>query len=153
MSAVPGQSNHALQYALRLLGRRSYTEAQVREKLEKRSRDTGLVDQVINKLINLRCLNDKSFTENYIRFRSQQSPRSLAYLTSELKRKGIEKDMIIDAWNSSNVTDENLCREAAQRKIKSLSQESDQKKREKLIRFLASRGFSWDTINKVIPGK
>ena len=75
----------------------------------------------------------------------QKSKRAIA---SELRRKGIEEEIIQEVL--SETSDVENVRLIAEKKVKSLRQENRTKARLKLGNFLGRRGFNWETIRAVV---
>ena len=135
-SAKLRQSNAPVAAALRLLAYRARSEKEVRDRLGKRFSATE-VDVVIKKLKDWNFLDDTQFAKQYIESRSRSRPRSRRLIQLELKRKGIVTDYELLA------TDYELARLALEKK-------KNLKSRDQTIRFLHSRGFSWEIIQRVL---
>jgi len=83
--------------------------------------------------------------ENRLRFK----PRSLRLIKLELKQKGIAPETI----NNLELTIDNdleSAKKLVEKRIERLKGLPKQKIYEKLGRYLASKGFNWDTIKKSI---
>jgi SOS response regulatory protein OraA/RecX len=79
-------------YALKLLARRDYSIADLREKLE--SRFGEIPGDVIDRLIQKKFLNERQYVENYI---SRRKARGKAVLRAELEMRGVPKTLIDEA--------------------------------------------------------
>ena len=79
-------------YALKLLARRDYTIADLRKKLE--SRFGKFPEEVLERLIQKKFLNERRYVENYI---SRRKPRGKAALRAELEMRGVPKALIDEA--------------------------------------------------------
>jgi regulatory protein len=127
-----------------------------------------IIDAIVEKLKKYKFINDEEFARIWIEQRLRFKPRSIFFLKRELLSKGVDKD-IIDAQISnfqfpisnelenaqeSENNDKDLDLESAkilaQKKMKRYENLPKQEQREKLGRFLASKGFNWDTIKKTI---
>jgi len=107
----------------------------MRDYLVKKSYPTSEVVSTINRLKELDLINDKKFTSELILARSHSKPKGKKALIIELKRKGIDaEDLDID--------EDELAKKALEKKKpRSFEQAS---------RFLYSRGFSWNTIERTL---
>lgn len=93
-------------------------------------------EELIKKLKELRLIDDEVFTKWYVEQRNTFRPKGRRMLEMELRRKGIKTKVETD------LSEMELAKRALKKK-KFLD-------KEKSIRFLASRGFSWETIEDVI---
>jgi len=152
--------NKLFNYALRLLGRQQYSVAGMETKLaaylQKRKLLESSTAQVIERLLKLNYLNDAQFASMAIAASLRRKPQGLTALRNNLKLKGIPADIIKEVIKKADIDEQLYARRAATKKLKLLGGEhprhSAQAQKEKLIRFLAARGFSASTIYKVIDG-
>ncbi len=157
-----------MDYALFLLGRQRYTVEEMRKKLSARvvkiNRKQNLETEngektpaVIARLQELNLLNDEEYAELYIRDQQQKKPQGLRLLKRNMAQKGLSKDIINEAVNafSEDLSEKEyeLAKYAAQKKLKSLTKYPQQKQREKLGRFLASRGFASNIIFRILGNR
>lgn len=145
--------------ALQLLSRRTYTVHQISERLMARlkkwrkSDQTDVIDKVIERLIELKYLDDQRFCEQWVEERSRLRPRGKYLLSQELRRKGIEKELLEGFWESEKGTtfDElPLALELIERKLPRLKKYENWELKQRLYRFLASRGFSLNVIREAL---
>ncbi len=128
-----------MEAALRFLSYRARSEKEVRDKLKKRFSPEE-IDLVVEKFKEWNLLNDAQFAQNYAESRARSKPRSHRLLQLELQRKGVKLDYDLPA------TDLELAQAALDKK-KTL------KTFEQAVRFLQSRGFAWEVIEKVLKGR
>ncbi|MDE5562383.1 MAG: RecX family transcriptional regulator [Clostridiales bacterium] len=103
--------------------------------------DKAIIMQTIDKLVAYHYIDDYLYAQTYIRSKSKKY--GSFRISAELKQKGIAQsviDELLDDAPEDNITD------IAQKYIRS-HKSAD---RQKLKRFLAGRGFSWDSINSVV---
>lgn len=103
--------------------------------------DKAIIMQTIDKLVSYHYIDDYLYAQTYIRSKSKRY--GSFRISAELKQKGIAQsviDELMDDAPEDNIT------EIARKYIKS-HRSAD---RQKLKRFLAGRGFSWDSINAVV---
>jgi SOS response regulatory protein OraA/RecX len=170
-----------MDYALFLLGRQRYTVAGMRKKLNARvvkinrsakmtltaseisfpgsgaTEDGEKIPAVIARLQELKLLNDEEFAELYIRDQLQRKPQGIRLLKRNMAQKGLEKAVIQQAVSETSddlpATEYKLAERAAQKKLRTISKNPPKKQREKLARFLFSRGFSSSVALKVVNSK
>lgn len=131
--------------ALKLLSSRPRSSQEIKKRLLSKSENTTLIDQIISDLANQKLINDTEFTKWYIESRSRSRPRSSMLLKRELKQIGISESDFGDSVDNFELA--KLAYEKKKRLWEKLPAKSH---KEKAIRHLQSRGFSWDIINKVI---
>lgn len=144
--------------ALRFLSFRVRSEKEIREYFKLRIKNHELrikeemVDKIIEKLKKYKFLNDEEFARIWIEQRLKLKPRAWRIIEFELKRKGISDEIIKSQLTIDDLqlTNEKMARDLVQRKLKRYENLSKQEQREKLGRFLAGKGFNWDTIKKAI---
>lgn len=101
----------------------------------------AIIMQTIDKLVAYHYIDDYLYAQTYIKSKSKKY--GAFRISAELKQKGIAQsviDELMDDAPEDNITD------IAQKYIRS-HKSAD---RQKLKRFLAGRGFSWDSINSVV---
>lgn len=152
--------------ALRFLSFRPRSEKEVRDNLAKKKsfgRGSGpseaTIELIIKKLKDYKFLDDLEFAKMWVQDRSLLKLKPLRVIKFELKQKGITEEIIEQVLSDSKEDEKDLEKAKkiidkkiskylpAGRQVKGLEK---QKIREKLGRFLASRGFDYDTIKKSI---
>ncbi|MEX2535450.1 MAG: regulatory protein RecX [Trueperaceae bacterium] len=139
----------AWSYALTLLSRRSYTVAEVSERLVRRQASTEVIDEVILRLKHYRLVDDEAFAEAYVRTHSARKG-SLA-LRFELRRKGVPEEVSESALQP---LDEAAQTESAvsllNRQAWRLKGGDERRNRARAFAFLARRGFPGDTVSAAL---
>ena len=102
------------------------------------------VEQVLNRLIEKKYIDDEKFAKFWIENRNQRKGSSIKKLKSELFSKGISSDIIEQVLDESNRNDEDEIQKIISKKAKRYTDE------QKLIAYLARQGFSFDEIKKAI---
>ena len=136
--------------ACRSLARRRLTEAEIRRRLLKRHCEDD-INEALKKLKEYRFLDDEALIADYTRDRLKLSPRSAKLIEVELSRRGIEPDDFRRIFEREFPEYDEL--ETAHRalvtKFKSLMKSTPQGRRERALRFLRSRGFSYEVMRAV----
>ncbi len=134
-------------YACWLLARRNYSQKELLEKFNTRFiPNEEVFIAALEKLQKLRLQSDENFTGAFIRSHPGWGRRRLII---ELKRRGIEEEMIEDSLPSED-SEVDRAREALGRKLKGEKVPEDFKERQKLSAFLARRGFDLDVIRELV---
>ncbi len=124
--------------ALRLLGYRGYSVAQLRKKLLEQG-SPGEVEQVLDQLLGWGYLNDLALAQGYLR--THQGRWGKGRLVHKLQEKGIEPHTIALALAELGPADEAV-KVASQLLERHISRHRWERLR--AIRFLAGRGFSFE---------
>ena len=140
---VHNQQNKCYAAALKMLIRREHSQLELSNKLNLKGFDEVDIKHSINLLIKEKYQSDERFSEAFILMRYNQG-KGPVIISLELKKRGIESfDLSIFDWF-------NLAKEVREKKFgKNLP--SDYKAQAKQKRFLKSRGFDFDQINKAFP--
>ena len=125
-------------YACWLLSKKEYSKKELSKKLASKEYSLSEINETIDRLSTLNYLNDARFSEIFARSRKHKSNRAIFY---ELKQKGITADQascaIEELEDEENRAYSLIC------KMGSLD-------KEKIIKRLLYRGFSYDCISKAM---
>jgi len=144
-----------LAYAVTLLAKRRYSVAEITKKLSsKKIWSKEEIQEVIDKLLNLKYLNDAEYVSLYIDDQLRRKPQGIKIVKMNLKNKGLDSALvnkIILEKEGSELLDEvaNI-RKLIEKKESKLSKFPTEKRKEKLYRFLISRGFSPSKISELL---
>lgn len=134
--------------AIRYLGYRPRSEAELRDRLRQRGFDDENIEAVTSRLKEQGLVNDTAFAQFWRDNRQSFSPRSRWLTQLELRRKGIASDIIDQTVEA--IDDDDGAYQAALRKIQSLSRSDYQSFRRRLGEYLRRRGFSYEVINRTV---
>jgi regulatory protein len=137
------------QKALHFLSYRPRSSAEVRQNLTKRGSPAALVDETLDRLQRAGLVNDMEFARTWIENRNTFRPRSKSALKFELRRKGLD-DEIIRPVLDELVDEHALAFEAARKYAPRLAGMEWFDFHQKLSGFLARRGFSYTTITPIV---
>ena len=138
----------ALQRALNFLSYRPRSEKEVRQNLTKHKYDQVVIDEIIERLVRGKLVDDTNFAELWVENRSEFRPRGGRMLRSELRQKGITDNVIEDVL--SDLDETNLALKAARKKARRYRDLEREEFRKKLYGFLARRGFQYGAISEVM---
>lgn len=142
-----------LNKSFKFLSYRPRSEKEVRDYLIKKQADDLVIEKVIKRLKEKNFLNDLDFTKWWIEQRTKFRPKAERVIKLELSKKGIAKNLIEEVFSDEtleNISDLDKARKLAIKKIERLKGVETAKVYEKTVRFLATRGFTWDTIKEVV---
>ena len=133
--------------AVDLLSRREYSRLELKRRLAPFADSEEEVDALLEQLAADHWQSDSRFAEAFANSRGQRYGRRR--LAQEMRERGIDRDTIQSALAQQD--DLATARAIWQRKFGRLP--ADQQERLKQMRFLASRGFGMDIIQRVLRGE
>jgi regulatory protein len=139
--------------SVRYLSFRARSEKELSDYLTKKQCDALTAKRILDSLKRDKFLNDEEFAKMWIRERTLIKPKAIRIIKMELKQKGISKELIDSLFENSDdsPSDLNLAVQLTEKKLRTIHDQTDRYKvKEKLGRYLAGKGFDWDTIKAAI---
>lgn len=121
------------------------TEKQIKEYLRKKGYNLSTIEYVVDKLKEYKYLDDENYARSFVLTYSNKYGK--LKLISALRSKGVS-DRIIDNIFSEDLGIESNIRSIAEKYLK--NKEKNPQTYLKLSRFLYSRGYEFDEINRLI---
>ena len=134
--------------ALRLLARREHSRAELAKKLQVHSRPGDDLEALLDDLSRRKLLSDERYAESRAHALSRKF--GAARIAHELRARGLDKDLADKASKTARATELERAREVWRRKFRSAPRTREERARQ--MRFLQSRGFSFDAIRSVVAG-
>lgn len=141
-----GQEDLAYQRALRYLGTRPRSGAEIATYLKGKEYDEQVIGAVIVRLQEKGYIDDDAFARFWIENRNRFRPKGAQALRYELRQKGVERDTIDTALDAQD--DESAAWAAVEGKIDRWATLEKAEFEQKLISFLARRGFRFDVCRR-----
>ncbi len=139
-----------LERVLKFLSIRPRSRQEIINYLKKKiPQDEVLREKVLKKAESLDLIDDRDFALWWVEQRMTFRPKGKKALFFELRQKGLEKDLIEEILNEK-INELVLIKPLVQKKWLSLKKLPKEAARQKLVGFLSRRGFSWETIRKVL---
>jgi regulatory protein len=132
--------------ALRYLAAREHSRMELERKLKPHAESAEQLAQVLDDLAAKDFISEARVVESVINRRSAKF--GAARVKHELLGKGLDAELVLEAMNGLKATEVERAREIWRRKFDGPAPEAAG--RAKQMRFLAARGFSGDTIRKVV---
>jgi regulatory protein len=133
------------------LALREHSSAELHDKLVGKGCEPEIAAQVVERLQTERLLSDERFVESLIASRRRRGIGPLR-VKQELARKGIAEEIIDRSLDESGREWVELSREVWRKKF-GAKQPRTQTERAKQARFLQSRGFSFDHIQRLFKAR
>ncbi len=138
--------------ALRLLRFRPRSVKEMAQRLKQKGHRGFIIARVIDELEEKRFLDDRAFAKLWIGDRITLKPSGKSLLIRELKSKGVSDAVIEEAFERlGGAYDEyEIASPLARKKAGRLKGIDEEKAKKRLLDFLSRRGFSYDTIWKIL---
>ncbi|MBS1229095.1 MAG: regulatory protein RecX [Proteobacteria bacterium] len=135
--------------ALRLLARREHARVELARKLAPYAESGEALEALLDDLAARRLLSDERYVE--MRLNARAARFGNARLAYELRTQGVSEALVATALAAS---DDELVRARAvwQRKFGAKPGAADATEQARQMRFLLSRGFSGETVRRVLRG-
>ncbi len=134
--------------AMALLEKRDYTEEKLRAKMREGMYPEDIVEDTLEYLKGYGYINDKRFAERFLEFHGDAMTKY--GLKLKLYQKGISSDVIDEVLDDFELTDEReLIRKIFEKKNFD-TESSTEKEKNRMIRYLVSKGFSMNNIKKML---
>ncbi|MFL2761938.1 MAG: regulatory protein RecX [Dehalococcoidia bacterium] len=136
----------SIKAAKRFISYRPRSESEIREKLLiKFSPD--LVERTIDLLKSQNTINDSLFAKFWVEKHTNSTLRSSSFIKAELKKKGLETE-IIDAA-TEQINDQHVAYICALKTVKNFHSDQHQVFINKILRSLIYRGFDYSLSAKI----
>ena len=139
------EKQSAFSKAVKYMSSALKTEKQIKDYLRKKEYNPGTIEYVIDKLIEYKYLDDEAYARSFVL--TYSSKYGKLKLIAGLKSKGVS-DRVIDNVFNEDLEIKNNIKETAEKYLK--NKIIDNNTYLKLSRFLYSRGYEFDEINRVI---
>jgi regulatory protein len=141
-------------YAVKALGRRMRTEAELRrlmhQRVEPGERGEQIIAAVVSRLKEQKYLDDQSYAETFARLRQENEKFGARRVRQDLRQKGISASLTeqtVDA-RYGTTDEEALARKHLERKR--IRKPENEKETARVMRRLMAAGFSTGTIYKIL---
>ncbi len=135
-----------LESAFRILGASAKTHKEMKDKLYDRYIQTNAVNRILDRLTELKYINDISYAEDYVSYK-KESGHSKRAIQGKLREKGVAEEIILSAMEIYSDEEEYAFAEyfatKTAEKYDSLEYE---KLKNKIFSRLSSKGFSSSAI-------
>ena len=142
-------------YLARLFAKQMYTTRQIRDKLKLKGYSEKNSDRLIAEFTRWKYLDDPQYARHYVESRLKTRPVGINYLKNQLTKRGIDKELIKEVLSSYQDKDRELesALQALTKKKDYASEKDLQKRKRKMMAFLAQKGFPPETIFEAIRRK
>ena len=138
----------AMAAALRLVSYRPRSEKELSDRLGQRFADPALVGAIVDRLKELRLVDDRAFAASWVESRDRSGPRSRRLLASELRLKGVPREPRDAAIQAVDEAD--AAYRAASKRARLLAGRPVGEFRRKLGDLLLRRGFRYEMAAETV---
>ncbi|MDB5872460.1 MAG: recX [Ramlibacter sp.] len=143
---MPAQQLSLKGRALRLLGAREHSRAELERKLGPHEQEPGQLRRILDDLQAKGFINEQRVVESVLHRRSGRL--GAARIRQELQAKGLDGELVAQALIGLRATELQRAREVWGRKFD--APPAGAAERSKQARFLAARGFDGEVIRRVL---
>ena len=133
--------------ALAYISSRLKTEKQMKDYLLDKGYSYDVIKESLDKLKSYGYLNDEYYAKTFAEIAGKNKGKK--FIKQQLFIKGVKND-IVDNILQELDNEDVACNEVCHKWLKNKSYPLDYKDKEKLYRFLLSRGFEYDTIRHTL---
>ncbi|MDY3248941.1 MAG: regulatory protein RecX [Candidatus Choladocola sp.] len=137
--------------AMHLLKNMDRTEMQLRTRLKNLDYPETVTEEAIAYVKQYRYIDDLRYASNYMEYRKERY--SVRQMEQELLQKGIEKEIIDQALEQTELPDEESQIARWLEKKHYSPETADQKETERMYRFLLRKGYKNSAIQRMMRGK
>lgn len=131
---------------LRFLSYRPRSRWEIESYLRRKGCADGDIVQLIDKYEHLGYVNDLEFARMWIRERMRFNPKGYMAIRVELCAKGVEKDIIDQAWHEAQIDEDYIATGLIERRFN----KDDREAMPKAMAFLLRRGFNPSLVRRVV---
>jgi regulatory protein len=143
--------NHGKKSAFRLLSYRQRSRKEIERKLKEKKISQKNIERIINFLEEKKFINDDEFAKAFYEYIIIRKPVGKKVIVNKLKEKGID-NAIIDNIISEKIDAESEMNSAItliNKYSRKIDGHDKYEKKKKVYQYLHSKGFEYETINKV----
>lgn len=135
----------------RICARKEYAPFDIRQKLLRLNLNDDVVELLLERLIKERYIDERRYTESYIREKLHFNKWGKRKIELHLAQKRISPDVVRDVFTqfSESQLSESLL-SLLEKKRKSVTGRSEYERNGKLIRYALGRGFSMQEISRCL---
>jgi len=136
----------------RWFGLRQHSEKEVKDYFRNKTFSQLVVDAVIEVLKKKGMVNDLEFAKAWVEARRRSKQKGIRAIKAELFQKGIDKEIIeeVISHQSSVISEEELAKQALEKKMKVWKNLDPKRLYQKSIEFLLRKGFEYENVKEAV---
>jgi regulatory protein len=129
---------------------RPRSEKEVTDYFRRKKVHESITDKLTEKLRHLELIDDLKFAKWWVDQRQNFKPKTKRILKIELTKKGIVREIINTILDETPIDEAKMAQDLLTRKAYKWKGFPVREAKQKKSIYLAGKGFSWETINRVI---
>jgi regulatory protein len=129
---------------------RPRSKKEIEDWLKKKKIHKSLHNKLFNRLNRLGLVDDKKFARWWVEQRLNFRPRAKRILAYELRKKGVDKNIIEDVFSEVEIDEERIALKLLEKKKYKWKNLGKFERKKKMGEFLARHGFGWQVIKRII---
>jgi len=138
-----------------MLARRELSEAQVRQRLARRSHDSDQIDDAVTRLKQEGAIDDRRVAEAIARTETSLRKRGRLRVKRKIESAGISSSVARDAVDETfdAIDDDALLEAALARRLRPGMTIADDRQFNRLFRYLVAQGFESDKVLTILKSR
>jgi len=129
---------------------RPRSEREINDWFKRKKVDEKIHNYLFDRLKHFDLLNDEKFAKWWVEQRLNFKSKSKKELVYELRGKGIKKEIIDNVLEDTDIDEEKTAKKLIEKRKYKWERFDEKTRRQKISVYLASKGFDWNVISKVI---
>lgn len=144
--------NFGKKAAIRFLNYKQRTEKEVYRKLKSHKLSDESINKIMLFLKEFKFVNDENYAKLFVESKKLLKPEGRRTVRIKLAQKGIDKELSEKSVSENYSEEEELikAKELYDKYRKKVRGKNEADKKQKCYRFLLSKGFTYDLINRVL---
>ncbi len=147
------EEERARAYLVKLFKHRPRSRHEAFTRLHQKGFSREIIESVLEQAARAGILDDAKFAQLWVEDRLARRPRSRRALERELRAKGVAPEHIERALARAGLDEEAVARELVAERLSRLRSLDEPTRLRRLVGFLRRRGFSHQTIQRVLKGR
>ena len=139
--------------ALKMLVFRDRSEQEVRQKLVREGISASVIEKIVTKLFDYGYLDDQKFAQQLALSLLESKQWGFIKIGATLKARGLSSELVKKTIYKlkENYSEEETARRIMKRRFPHFKpQGASLKEKQRVVQFFQRRGFSWETIYRVL---
>jgi len=129
---------------------RPRSEKEIKDYLKRKKSPESITEELFKRLNSLELLDDTKFAKWWVEQRQSFSPKTKRVLSNELKIKGIDREIIKEILEETEIDEVKLSKELIRNKMYKWERFDPKIKKQKISQYLVVKGFGWNVIQDVL---
>ncbi len=129
---------------------RPRSENEIRNWLKRKKVNKSIHEELFNRLKRLDLVDDRKFAQWWIDQRIAFKPRGKVALYAELAQKGVDREVINEILSEQPIDEVKFAKGLIDKNEYKWKRYEGYEKKNKIVQFLARKGFNWETIKKAL---